>query len=236
MESFRYQRAENHPLHIFTNKYIVNALVGGRMQKLAVDIPDSLWLQNHFANYANPRARIACLVRRGGLVRLKRGLYIRAESASDAFVKGKAANRMYGPSYVSFVYALRWYGLIPEHVEHITSATINKGRKKRYDTPVGSFFYQDVPAGVYPRGIRFMGEVHRRFLMASPEKALCDELYRISGVRSIQRIRALLFEDLRLDQDEFNKLDRNALIRISGYYQATTLRTFAKFLGRDLHA
>lgn len=206
------------------------------MQNLPVDIPDSLWLQSHFANYANPKARIARLVRQGELLRLKRGVYIHAESARDAFVKGKAANRIYGPSYVSFVYALRWYGLIPEHVEHITSATFNKGRKKRYDTPVGSFFYQDVPASAYPYGITFAGEAPRRFLMASPEKALCDELYRISGIRSIQRIRVLLFEDLRLDPDELNKLDRNALIHFSGYYQATTLSTFAKFLGRGLHA
>jgi len=206
------------------------------MQNLAVDIPDSLWLQNHFANYANPRAKIARLVRRGELLRLKRGVYIHAESARDAFFKGKAANRIYGPSYVSFVYALRWYGLIPEHVEHITSATFNKGRKKRYDTPVGTFFYQDVPASAYPYGITLMGETSRRFFMASPEKALCDELYRISGIRSIQRIRALLFEDLRLDPDELNKLDRNALIHLSGYYQATTLSTFAKFLERGLHA
>jgi len=206
------------------------------MQNIPVDIPDSLWLQNHFANYANPRARITRLVRRGELLRLKRGVYIRPESARDAFVRGKAANRICGPSYVSFAYALRWYGLIPEHVVHVTSATINKGRKKRYDTPVGTFFYQDVPARVYPYGITFMGEAPRRFLMAFPEKALCDELYRISGIRSIQRIRALLFEDLRLDPDEFSRLDRNALIHFSGLYHAVTLNTFAGFLRRNHHA
>jgi len=229
-------RIKNCLLHISTNKYILNVLVGGKMQDLPVDIPDSLWLQYHFANYANPRARVARLVRRGELLRLKRGVYVHAESARDAFVKGKAANRIYGPSYVSFVYALRWYGLIPEHAVHITSATFNKGRKKRYDTPAGSFFYQDVSASAYPYGITFVGEAPRRFLMASPEKALCDELYRISGIRSIQRIRALLFEDLRLDPDGLNKLDRNALIHFSGLYHAVTLNTFAKFLEKGLHA
>ena len=206
------------------------------MQNLLVDIPDSLWLQSHFSEYANPRVRIARLIRRGELLRLKKGVYIQPESSRDAFVKGKAANRIYGPSYVSFAYALRWYGLIPEHVVHITSATYNKGRKKRYDTPAGTFFYQDVPTSAYPYGITFMGEAPRRFLMALPEKALCDELYRISGIRSMQRIRALLFEDLRLDPDEFSKLERDVLIHFSKYYQATTLSTFAKFLKRGLHA
>lgn len=100
---------------------------------------------------------------------------------------------------MSFVYALRWYGLIPEHVAHITSATFSRGRKKRYDTPVGSFFYQDVPVRAYPLGVGFVGDRHRRFLMASPEKALCDELYRISGIRSISGIKELLFQNLRLE-------------------------------------
>lgn len=206
------------------------------MQDLPVDIPDSLWLQDYFRDYANPRARITRLVRQGVLYRLKRGLYIRAAGARDAFIQGRAANRIYGPSYVSFVYALRWYGLIPEHVEHITSATFNRGRKKRYDTPVGSFFYQDVPARAYPLGIGFMGDRHRRFLMASPEKALCDELYHISGIRSITGIEALLFQDLRLDPDEFSRLDRKALQHFAACYHTATLNTFAKFLGRNLHA
>jgi hypothetical protein len=56
---------------------------------------------------------------------------------------------------VSFIYALRWHGLIPEHVVHVTSATYKKGRSKRYDTPVGSFLYQDVPAEAYPHGVMF---------------------------------------------------------------------------------
>ena len=115
------------------------------MQKIPVDLPDTLWLQGYFADYANPKAKIGRLVRQGILYRLKRGLYIKAEGAQNTYLLGKAANRLYGPSYVSFVHALRWYGLIPEHVAHITSATYGKRRTKRYDTPVGSFFYQDIP-------------------------------------------------------------------------------------------
>lgn len=224
------------PLHISSSKYTVKALVGENMQKHLVDIPDSLWLQSYFSDYANPRARITRLVRQGELYRLKRGLYIRAESARDAFVQGKAANRIYGPSYVSFAYALRWYGMIPEHAAHLTSATFNKGRKKRYDTPAGSFFYQDVPAAAYPYGIWLTGEPHNRFLMAGPEKALCDELYRISAIRSIQGIKDVLFKDLRLDPGEFARLDKKVLSNFSACYHSVTLNTFAKFLERNRDA
>ncbi len=167
---------------------------------------------------------------------IRRGLYIRGQSAHDTVMRCRASNRIYGPSYVTFVYDLDWYGLIPEHVVHITSATLNKGRKKRYDTSVGSFFYQDVPTAAYPHGITLVGEVRHRFLMACPEKALCDELYRISGVRSIQGIKALLFEDLRVDRDEFSKLDRTVLLHFASFYQTSTLKAFMKFLDRGSHA
>ena len=210
----------------------MRVLIGGNMQKIPVDLPDALWLQDYFADYANPKAKIGRLVRQGNLYRLKRGLYIKAEGAQNTYFLGKAANRLYGPSYVSFVYALRWYGLIPEHVAHITSATYGKRRTKRYDTPVGSFFYQDIPASAYPHGVMLAGKDQNRFLIASAEKALCDELFRISGIRSIKRMDPLLFEDLRLDQALFGRLDHSALISLAGKYNTLTLETFLNYLRR----
>ena len=203
------------------------------MQEIPIELPDALWLKNHFADYANPKAKIGRLVRQGALHRLKKGLYVSTKAAQDSNVLGKAANRLYGPSYVSFVYALRWYGMIPEHVPHITSATFHKGRMKRYDTPVGSFFYQDVPINAYPQRVVFAGENEKRFLMASPEKALCDELYRISGIRSIRSIESLLFENLRLDREEFERLDHEMLMNLAELYRTATLATLIKLLNRS---
>lgn len=202
--------------------------------ELPVDLPDALWLQGHFSNYSNSKAKIGLLVRQGVLYRLKRGLYIKAADARNPYVLGKAANRIYGPSYVSFIYALRWHGLIPEHVVHITSATYKKKRSKRYDTPVGSFLYQDVPAGVYPHGVMFAGEGEHRFLIASAEKALCDELYLTSGVRSMGRLEYLLFEDLRLDLPAFNQLDHGALMLLAVHYKTATLATLVKFVRKRI--
>lgn len=209
------------------------------MQKIGselVDLPDALWLQDHLSGYANPKSKIGLLVRQGVLHRLRRGLYIKAAAARDPYVLGQAANRIYGPSYVSFVYALRWHGLIPEHVAHITSATYRKGRSKRYDTPVGSFFYQDVPAAAYPPGVSFAGDGPRRFLIASPEKALCDALYRVPGCRSLGRMELLLFEDLRLDRDGFNALDHDAMIALANHYRTTTLEILVNFIRKVRNA
>ena len=227
-------------LLIYTSRYSVCVLAGGYMQnnatELPVALPDALWLQDHFSNYANPKTKIGRLVRQGVLYRLKRGLYIKAADAQSPYILGKAANRIYGPSYVSFVYALRWHGLIPEHVVHITSATYKKGRSKRYHTPVGSFLYQDVPAGVYPHGVMFTGEGAHRFLIASAEKALCDELYRTSGVRSMGRLEHLLFEDLRLDPSAFNQLDHGALLLLAVHYKTASLGTLVKFVRKRFNA
>ena len=195
-----------------------------------VDLPDALWLRAYLSDYANPKARIGRLVRQGVLYRLKKGLYIRAAAAQNPYVLGQAANRIYGPSYVSFVYALRWYGLIPEHVVHITSATFGKGRSKRYDTPVVSFLYQDVPSAVYPHDITFADDGRHRFLIASAEKALCDVLYQNPGVRSMKRLENLLFENLRMAPEAFNGLDHEKIIFLTHHYKATTLGTLARFV------
>lgn len=200
--------------------------------EIPVDLPDALWLQDHFSHYANPKSKIAHLVRQGILHRLRRGLYVKAEAVHNPYVLGKAANRIYGPSYVSFVYALRWHELIPEHVSHITSATYEKGRSKRYNTPVGSFLYQDVPSRAYSRGVMFTGEGRRRFLMATAGKALCDTLYQISGVRSLERLEQLLFEDMRLDPEGFSALDHEQIIFLAEHYKTTTLNTLIKFVRR----
>ena len=104
-------------------------------------------------SYRNPNAGISRLVQRGDLIRLKRGLYLSAWAGGDPYRLVPAANRLYGPSYVSFEYALRWYGLIPEHVAHITSATFRRNRSKRFDTPVGSFLSRDVPSTAYPYSV-----------------------------------------------------------------------------------
>ncbi len=121
-------------------------------------------------------------------------------------------------------------------LQYATSATYKKERSKRYDTPVGSFLYQDVPAGVYPHGVMFAGEGEHRFLIASAEKALCDELYLTSGVRSLGRLEHLLFEDLRLDLPAFNQLDHGALMLLAVHYKTATLATLVKFVRKKINA
>ena len=68
---------------------------------------------------------------------MTRGLYETDRNAPAYLLAGS----IYGPSYISFEYALSRYGLIPEAVYAVTCATFEKKKKKKYETPFGTFTY-----------------------------------------------------------------------------------------------
>ena len=139
-------------------------------------IKTTAMLHDELQRYANPAAKICRMMDSGQLTPLIKGLY-----ETDASVPGHyLAGVLYGPSYLSFEFALAWHGLIPEAVYGYTSATCGKGRKKRYDTVFGTFLYRDVPVVVFPYSIQLHLENGYSFTIASPEKAICDQLYTLS--------------------------------------------------------
>jgi predicted transcriptional regulator of viral defense system len=83
--------------------------------------------------YANPQCRVQTLVKKGALIPLKRGLF-ETEANTPGFI---LANALLGPSYLSFEYALSYYGMIPERVMTYTSATFGKNKKIEYKRGFG---------------------------------------------------------------------------------------------------
>ena len=104
-----------------------------------------------------------------------------------------ALARLLCPSYVSFHSALAWHGLIPERVEGIYSASYGKNRDKEFFTPLGEYRYLYLPLAAYPHGLLLEEEEGYRFLIASREKALCDALYKVGALSSIEDIEQLLW-------------------------------------------
>ena len=126
-----------------TNKYIDSIFNGGNMLQTTGTILDKL------GDYSSPRCRLQRLVDKGEYIYLKRGLY-----EDDPSVPGQAlASAIYGPSYLSFDYALYHYGIIPETVFEYTSATCGKNRTKRFKNSFGRYSYRDVPAAVFSEGV-----------------------------------------------------------------------------------
>ena len=183
-------------------------------------------LSQQFADYTDVKGKIRREVQSGRLVQVARGLY-----ETDARTDGKyLAGAIYGPSYLSFDYALSVHALIPEAVYTYTSATFRKGKTKRYENAFGTFLYRDVPAAVYPLGVEIKVERGYSYQIASPEKALCDKLYSLSPVYSVRALKELLFDDLRIDEAAFFALQKDDISQLAPLYRATNLKLLAKFM------
>lgn len=182
-------------------------------------------------DYAYPANRLNRLVRQGACTKIVRGLY-----ETNAHTPGYLlAGSIYGPSYLSFDFALARYGLIPEAVCAFTCATFEKKKKKVYETPFGRYLYQDVPAQAFPLEIKVQTEQDYFYLIATPEKALCDKLYTLSPVQNQKQLEALLFDDLRIDLDEYAKLNRKTLTELCGHYHSANLNLFSHYIRRTAY-
>ncbi len=83
-------------------------------------------------DYARPRDKITDLIRKGIIIRVKKGLYVLGDRfRTPPCSRELLANLAYGPSYISFKYALQYYGMVPERVEAVTSVTTVRGTLNR---------------------------------------------------------------------------------------------------------
>lgn len=168
------------------------------------------------------------------IVRLKKGLYV-ANTDDGTLSHELLANHIYGPSYVSMSWALSWYGLIPERVYLIQSMTTKHSRK--FNNAIGTFHYQNCPDDYFPIGITTRGEGKIHYLIASPEKALCDYIcYNKVTLRFMKDAGAFLEEDLRFDTDIIQDLNLETIRRCAETgRKPNTLSTLLKFLKYGRH-
>jgi predicted transcriptional regulator of viral defense system len=143
--------------------------------------------------------------------KIRNGLYaLRA----DMPVEESIANRLYGPSYISFEYALCRYGIIPESVYTITSATTRTTREFIVNNK--SFSYSRIKKQAY-RGYRTEKIGGITVLIAEPEKALVDYLY---------------FVDLKLktlnERLNVRKLKKKAVMEYARFFDRKSLLKLSK--------
>lgn len=187
-------------------------------------------LKERYSNFADQKGKISRDIKCGKLFPLVKGIYETDPNAQGS----KLAQFIYGPSYLSFDYALYFYGLIPETVYNTyTCATFKKRKTKTYNNHFGTYIYRDVPENVYYLEVLVYVEGNYSFQIATREKALCDKIYILPPVRSIKDLKIMLFEDLRIDEDEFNKLDKNVILKLAPLYHSTNLTLLAKLIKGD---
>ena len=147
------------------------------------------------------------LEQEGRIIRLKKGLYVRSMEDGAEPVAELVANHLYGPSYVSMQSALRHYGLIPERVYATQSLTIKHSRC--FDTPLGRYDYFSCGVNYFPIGVTQHHDAAMQFLIASPEKALCDLLVKTRNLEfdSTDALLDFLENDLRFDIEALKTMD-----------------------------
>lgn len=161
-----------------------------------------------FPEVKTKSAKVAQLEKAGEIIRLRRNLFVvNPQETNQPLSSGLIANHLLAPSYVSMQTALRYYGLIPEAVYTVQSMTFKAA--KEFNTPVGNFCYYHISREAYPIGITQIKERNGVYIMATPEKALCDLIANLPGINLRYRKEALEFleENLRFDMDRFSQLN-----------------------------
>lgn len=168
----------------------------------------------------------------GKVIRLKKGLYVINPKVSHVALSTELiANHLYAPSYVSMQTALRYYGLIPEAVYITQSMTLKHSRN--FDTPIGRFEYQTITREAFPIGVTSINKQKYTFLMATPEKALCDLIANSPKVnlRYLKDVEVYLEEDIRMETEDVLNMNVNIFEQYAKVgKKAKSIETLIKFL------
>lgn len=145
-------------------------------------------------------------VEEGLLSRLKQGLY---SLKTDLPSEKEVANRLYRPSYISFSYALAYYGILLEMPYQITSATTKPTRVFSNTNQV--FSYHTIKEEAFT-GYFLKKEGDISFLIAEPEKALVDYVYF-----------AILGRGPSIDRLNISSLNKDKAVKYAKLYKRKSL-------------
>lgn len=197
-------------------------------REIKSEVFDYQLIAGYFGGLKKVRDKVSSLVASGKIVRLKKGLYVFGENWRNSPLNLEVvANLLYGPSCISFEYALTAYGLIAERARVVTSLAI--GDSKSYDTPVGVFEYRAIDQKKFKVGIEYR-DLGREggYFIASREKALIDLVYRTPGIRTLEQLRFFLFEEMRVDESMFREFDFLKLDKIAKIYNKHSVSMLSK--------
>ena len=186
-------------------------------------------LRNRYSDYANPLDKIKRDTDNGLLIRINRGIYETDSKVNPCLL----ASSILSPSYLSFDYALSYYGLIPERVFSVTSASLGQRKNKTFINKFGRYEYSDIPVDAFSEGLTYLEDGDYIVKIATKEKAICDSLCKWRTVRSIKELKELLFIDKRVDEDEFISSDFKLMVRLASLYRKTNLELLIKLINKE---
>ncbi len=182
------------------------------------------------SDYTNPHDLISRLVKKGELIRLKNGFFVIAEKIKKSPIPyEQIANLLYGPSYISFEWALSYYGMIPEGVYVMTSASAIKS--KSFTTPLATFDYIFLNHSRYAIGFEAKENAAGKWLIATPEKALVDVIHRKCQNLNPKEMLVDLLEGRRMEEATLRDLNLRHLLEIADCYRSQQVTTLIHAIG-----
>jgi len=197
---------------------------------ITIEEIDYNYLKSFLSQYKNVRVKINSMLKKGEIIRVKKGLYVPGEKYLRGVIHRETlSNLIYGPSYLSLEYALSFYGMIPERVETVTAVT-NK-RNKLFDTPLGKFTYRYIHPDLYPIGVNSVSiDENHNIIIAGKEKALADTLYFYDSMNSVDELKAYLHDNLRVSEEDIRNIDKSILNKLADIYGGN-VALLKKYLG-----
>lgn len=186
-------------------------------------------LKEKYHDYANPLDKIKREADKGTLIRLTNGIYETDKGTDPCLL----ASSILSPSYLSFDWALSYYGLIPEKVVSITSASLGNRKRKTFENYFGRYEYTDIPVKAFSEGLTYLENGEYSVKIATKEKAICDSLCKWRVAKNLKELKDLLFVDKRIDEGEFNSCDFELMERLAGLYDRTNLKLLIKLIKKE---
>jgi predicted transcriptional regulator of viral defense system len=138
------------------------------------------------------RVQLSRWMKQGKVINLRRGMYTLGDTYRRApLVPAALANQLCRPSYLSGLWALGFYDLIPERVVWLTSVTSRP--PQRFENPFGVFDYRNIKQERF-FGYRTATQGGASFLIAEPEKALLDHWHLTPGDWTKERLEEMRYQ------------------------------------------
>jgi hypothetical protein len=170
----------------------------------------------------------------GEVIRLKPGLFLLQPGyrKSDPHPFQVAA-LLHAPSHISLETALSYHGMIPEAV--FQTASVTAARSRTFDTPIGLFTFQRVPARSPRAGVRIekLGSSAWAFV-ASPLRAIADLVYLRPSLSWEKDGPGYLAESLRIAEEDLPRIELSGFEEVLDSILSQRVRAFLEGLRKEL--
>jgi predicted transcriptional regulator of viral defense system len=160
---------------------------------------------------AFPEQKIKYLKTKGSIQSVMRGWYLVNPSVEN-YSLFYASNKFYGPSYISMLTALSYWGWIADRTFSYQAICLNRG--KEIKNTIGRFIYYKQDADTYSLGVLNITESPNIVIqIASPTKALYDYFQNESNLtfNGKKDLYNFLENDLRFATENLKELDMHLL-------------------------